>query len=785
MNTEKSIGIKLVAGFLSLSVITLVVGLMGFRYVKFIEHDFDNVIRTAPLVDAAMEMKFDVSKDMHVLMKLMDAEDRESLDAVWKEHESIVNDFDTSGKTILEDKVTDEGAIYTSESQDMKNVVMEADRFHNDKFQPLAREMYEAKQKEFSLRKKIKESTVDPRMAELTGQLSELNVKADSIGEQMIDIIGKVGDSARQKIDTANNDAGNTIATTVRILIIGVIVGVLFAVVLGFFFTRMIVKSVMGPIKEALAEAAEKVEYIQNLPTPLIAIDRDYNIKYANIAAANILGKSQGDLVDCKCHEQFNTPHCNTPECRVRQAMEQDIVVSGESKTVQGGKEITTEYTGAPIKDTSGNIIGGIEFILDITERKNVLNDIIEVSKGMAAGELNKRLDGEYQGDYKMIATNINRAMQELGNVIQEINIVCRGLSNGDLTKGITGTYRGAYKEISMNLNDALANLNNMVSQVSDAVSQINSAGVQISASSQNVAEGATEQASTMEEISSSLEEMSSMTKQNAEHAAQAKTLSQESMDNTAKGSDSMRKMNQAIQDIKKSSDETAGIVKTIDEIAFQTNLLALNAAVEAARAGEAGKGFAVVAEEVRNLAMRSADAAKETSELIKGSVKNSDNGVRIADEVAQSLDEIARGAEKVNDLLNEISAASKEQSQGIEQVNVAVSENDKVTQQNTTNAEESASAAEELSAQAAQLAEIVGNFKVRRNSASRFGNSAAASLPDAPQYATGTPAVRSSVNRAVAQGNNGKNRPKSSVAATPEQIIPLDDGDFEDFMDY
>ena len=239
---------------------------------------------------------------------------------------------------------------------------------------------------------------------------------------------------------------------------------------------------------------------------------------------------------------------------------------------------------------------------------------------------------------------------------------------------------------------------------LTDGAGQVSSTAGQVSSSSQSLAEGTSEQAASLEETSSSLEEMSSVTKQNVDHANQAKAMMTEAHQIVEKVDHHMRDMAGAIVEITKSSEETGKIVKTIDEIAFQTNLLALNAAVEAARAGEAGAGFAVVANEVRNLAMRASEAAKNTSNLIENTIKAVRKGNELTNATQEAFKENAAISHKVEQLVDEIATTSEEQSHGITQVNTAVAEMDKVTQQTAANAEESASAAEELNAQAEQM---------------------------------------------------------------------------------
>jgi methyl-accepting chemotaxis protein len=331
--------------------------------------------------------------------------------------------------------------------------------------------------------------------------------------------------------------------------------------------------------------------------------------------------------------------------------------------------------------------------------------------------------------------------------------------------------------------------VNNIVNALNEGANQVAAASEQLASASQQLAEGSAEQASSIEETSSTLQESASMLQQNNANTKQASQLSENTKETANKGNNEMQEMMTAISDIKKSSDQIAKIIKVIDDIAFQTNILALNAAIEAARAGEAGLGFAVVAEEVRNLAQRSAQAAKDTTTMIESNIDLSGNGVTVAVKVRDDLNEITVQTKKVSELMEEITAASQEQTQGIEQVNKAITQMETVTQENASNAEESASASEELSAQALNLREIVRQLSELVNGTNGVGletanytgvshlnmqhtsQSTTKALPEHGAAARQVEGPRHNSNKMLPGGKDGF---KTKVVS-PEDIIPLE----------
>ncbi|HEX5338587.1 MAG TPA: methyl-accepting chemotaxis protein, partial [Gallionella sp.] len=459
---------------------------------------------------------------------------------------------------------------------------------------------------------------------------------------------------------------------------------------------------------------------LDNVSTGVMIADTDYKIIYLNKAAAELMRAAEADIR--KALPNFNAAellgssidafHKNAAHQR---AMLECLSGTYRSQIVVGGR--TFAIAANPVVNDSGHRLGVVMEWTDRTAEVAVEKEVADIVDGAVQGDFSKRiaLQGK-AGFFKQLGEGINRLMETSDLALQEIVRMLESLAHGDLTDRISNEYRGTFGQLKNDANATAEKLGEIVAQIKDATDTINTAANEIAAGNTDLSQRTEEQASSLEETASSMEELTSTVKQNAENAKQANQLAIGASDVAGKGGAVVSQVVTTMESINASSRKIVDIISVIDGIAFQTNILALNAAVEAARAGEQGRGFAVVASEVRNLAQRSAAAAKEIKHLIEDSVGKVGEGSKLVAQAGQTMAEIVISIKHVTDIMAEITAASAEQSQGIEQVNQAITQMDEVTQQNAALVEQAAAAAESLEEQAQNLAVSVGTFKMDDN---------------------------------------------------------------------
>ncbi|MCF8240313.1 MAG: PAS domain-containing protein [Melioribacteraceae bacterium] len=455
----------------------------------------------------------------------------------------------------------------------------------------------------------------------------------------------------------------------------------------------------------------QQIKYLEEIPTPIMIVDKEFNVKYMNGKGAEVLGRTKEDIYKSKCYDLFKTGHCNSNECRLKQAMETKKTQTGETIAKPNGKEVHIMYTGTPIRDKSGEVTGALEYVADVSNIKEVQNYLSE---------------------------STHRMLTEMEK-----------FAKGDLTVELIPEKDDEIGKLFLGFNKAVNNINAVVAKLINAVHTVSETSRKIAVSVEQMAAGSQEESSQIGEISASVEEMSATITSTSKSANDAAEFANTSGNIAKEGGgtvyESINGMNKIVETVAGASDKVSSlgesskkigeIISVIEEIADQTNLLALNAAIEAARAGNQGRGFAVVADEVRKLAERTTLATKEISNMIIEIQKGTDGAVEsitesknevgkgkdLAERAGDSLKKIIDSATRVMDSINQVASASEEQSATAEQISRSIESISSVVSQTSEGIQQMVLATEDLNQLTDNLNTIVKSFRISDSNQSGY----------------------------------------------------------------
>lgn len=473
----------------------------------------------------------------------------------------------------------------------------------------------------------------------------------------------------------------------------------------------------MAYTKQVAAEATRIKQALDNVQSCVMVANNDLDIIYMNNTVLEMFQNAEADIKTQLPNFAANKLMGANIDQFHRNPPHQRGLLAALNKTFSSSLEIGGRHMNIvanPVRNDEGDRIGVVVEWLDRTGEVKVEHEIEEIVESVKIGRLDKRLSlADKKGFFAKLSEGINELTDVIERVFKDVGSTMESMSEGDLTNKITSDYQGVYLNCKNDINATIDKLSEIFGQVNESAIFINNSSQEIASGNNNLSQRAEQQAANLEETAASMEELTSTVKTNADNAQQANLVASNARELAENGGSVVNAAIAAMQEINESSNKIADIIGVIDEIAFQTNLLALNASVEAARAGEQGRGFSVVATEVRNLAQRSATAAKESKELIQSSVQKVRAGSEFVNQTGTALTEIVSGVKKVGNIVAAIADASVEQSAGIAQVNQAVAQMDEITQQNAALAEQASAASVSMSDLSTNMVELLSFFKL------------------------------------------------------------------------